>query len=133
MTPTEKRHWEMVSELAVPPPLIAKRVSDLGKDELNFFHGAIGLASEAGELLDSVKRVIAYGEEVDRIEAVDELGDILFYLVLCCQGLGVTLREVQQANLRKLKSRYPSGKWTYLDATRRDRAAERQAVSEALR
>ena len=42
-------------------------------------HCAVGIAGEAGELLDCVKKHWKYGKDFDRNNAVEECGDLLFY------------------------------------------------------
>ena len=72
-------------------------------------HAAIGVAGEAGELLDAVKKVWAYGKPLDRANAVEELGDLEFYMEALRQQIGVSREEVLQANQEKLAKRYPGG------------------------
>lgn len=72
-------------------------------------HAAIGVAGEAGELLDAVKKVWAYGKPLDVPNALEELGDLEFYMEALRQHIGVTREEVLQANQEKLAKRYPGG------------------------
>lgn len=82
-------------------------------------HCAMGLAGEAGEFSDAIKKHVIYGKELDRDNAVEELGDIAFYLQAACNTLGVTLEEVIQANANKLASRYTSLSYSDSDAIAR--------------
>jgi NTP pyrophosphatase (non-canonical NTP hydrolase) len=43
-------------------------------------HMAVGIAGEAGELLDAIKKGFAYNKPLDRANIVEELGDTLFYI-----------------------------------------------------
>jgi len=38
-----------------------------------------------------------------------ELGDIMWYVMQACMGLGVSLDEVVEMNVEKLSARYPEG------------------------
>lgn len=69
----------------------------------------MGLNGEAGEVIDHVKKVLFQGHELDRLHVVEELGDVAWYLAVCAEAVGVTLEEVLQANITKLKARYPDG------------------------
>ena len=48
-------------------------------------HAQIGMLTELGELGDLIKREFAYGKEFDRINLLEEVGDIFWYLVLYCE------------------------------------------------
>lgn len=72
-------------------------------------NGVMGLCGEAGEAIDIVKKHLAQGHELDREHLIDELGDIAWYLAETAQVLGITLEEVLERNINKLKKRYPEG------------------------
>lgn len=65
----------------------------------------LGLAGEAGELANKVKKLIRDGETAELIEGIKgEMGDVLWYLSAMCDDLGVTLGDIAQCNLDKLQS-----------------------------
>lgn len=70
----------------------------------------LGLAEEAGEVVGLMKRVLRnFPKDQERITTenfVDELGDVLWYLTACCIIHGVTLDEIWEHNIKKLKERY---------------------------
>lgn len=70
---------------------------------------ALGLTGEAGEVADLVKKANYQGHILDKDTIMKELGDVAWYIALACQGLGVTMQEVFQMNVDKLKKRYPDG------------------------
>ena len=70
---------------------------------------ALGLTGEAGEVADLVKKANYQGYILDKDAIMKELGDVAWYIALACQGLGVTMQEVFQMNVDKLKKRYPDG------------------------
>lgn len=69
----------------------------------------LGLAGEAGELCDLVKKKYFHGKEVSRERIVKEFGDALFYLSSAADLMGISLTEIVQANIIKLNARYPKG------------------------
>ena len=78
-------------------------------DRLN--HAQLGFATEAGEFATVVKRVKIYGKELTqemRENAIEELGDLLWYIPIACDALGVTLGEVAAHNIEKLQARFPN-------------------------
>lgn len=70
---------------------------------------ALGLAGEAGEFADEVKKRAGHGHDLDRAKLIKELGDALWYVAECASALGLTLECVAQYNLAKLRERYPQG------------------------
>lgn len=68
-----------------------------------------GLAGEAGEVVDLLKKSVFHGHAFDKDKLVKEVGDILWYCTRMCVALGVELEDVMQGNLDKLKARYPEG------------------------
>lgn len=70
---------------------------------------ALGVAGEAGECADLVKKHLFHGHPLDRDKLVKELGDILWYVSQLAADVGVTLDEVAERNIEKLRSRYPAG------------------------
>lgn len=77
------------------------------KDHLTI--DALGIAGEAGEVADYVKKIIAHGHPMDKDKFCKELGDCLWYVSQCAEDVGLTLSEVATANVAKLKARYPEG------------------------
>lgn len=70
-------------------------------------HAVFGLVTEAGELMDQVKRVRFYKTKLDRVNLAEEVGDLMWYLALLCHELNLSFEEVWRKNIAKLKSRYP--------------------------
>lgn len=65
---------------------------------------ALGLASEAGEYAGKVKKLIR-DAKFSRDEAAAELGDVLWYVAMAAEALGVPLSHIAQSNLDKLSDR----------------------------
>ena len=72
-------------------------------------NGVMGLCGEAGEAIDIVKKWLAQGHELDREHLIKELGDVAWYIAELAYILGVSLEDVLQKNIDKLKARYPEG------------------------
>lgn len=70
---------------------------------------ALGLAGEAGEFADLVKKHLGHGHPLDKVKAMKELGDQLWYIARAAAKLGYTLNDVAVANVEKLQKRYPQG------------------------
>ena len=80
-------------------------ISEEGKKDM-ITNGVLGLAGEAGECCDIVKKYKYQGHELDKEHLKDELGDVLWYIAETASGLGITLEEVATYNLNKLHKRY---------------------------
>ena len=72
-------------------------------------NSVMGLCGEAGEAIDIVKKSMAHGHELDRDHLAKELGDIAWYLAEAATALDLSLDEILEANIEKLKKRYPQG------------------------
>lgn len=90
--------------------------------KLELEHYAIGIASEAGELLDAIKRFTIYSKPLDLRNVVEELGDLEFFLEAMRQSLTLTRDEVINQNMVKLSRRYPDVYTDELAAQRLDKA-----------
>ena len=75
---------------------------------------AVGMSAEAGEFTEIVKKIIFQGKPVNEenlFHMKRELGDIMWYVAQACMGLNVSLDEVIEMNVDKLKARYPGGEF----------------------
>jgi NTP pyrophosphatase (non-canonical NTP hydrolase) len=70
---------------------------------------ALGLAGEAGEVVDLLKKHWGHNKPLDRASLRLELGDVLWYVTALARQFGFTLEEVADANNQKLLARYPDG------------------------
>ena len=76
----------------------------------NLEYPTLGLAGEAGEVANIVKKIqrdhggVITGET--RGKLLDELGDVLWYISACADELGLTLAEVAEYNVDKLMKRH---------------------------
>lgn len=70
---------------------------------------AMGIAGEAGEVLEKWKKIVAYKEghisSEDLAELKKELGDVVWYIAVLADSLGLSFEEVMQLNVKKLQDR----------------------------
>lgn len=78
------------------------------KSEHQLTYPAMGLANEAGEVLGKVKKIMRDGV-YDRNAIAKEVGDVLWYAAALCRDLNVSMSDVAQMNLDKLRSRQERG------------------------
>lgn len=81
---------------------------ELNKKDV-LINGVMGLCGESGEAIDIVKKWLAQGHELDREKLAKELGDIAWYLAETATALELNLEDVLEANIEKLRKRYPEG------------------------
>lgn len=72
-------------------------------------NSVMGLCGESGEAIDIVKKWMAQGHELDKEHFAKELGDIAWYLAEAATAIDMPLEDILQANIDKLKKRYPEG------------------------
>lgn len=72
-------------------------------------YDALGLAGEAGEIADYIKKVVGHGKKFDPVVARSEAGDLLWYINRFASRIGSSLAQVAQENIQKLLRRYPDG------------------------
>jgi NTP pyrophosphatase (non-canonical NTP hydrolase) len=76
----------------------------------NLEYPTLGLAGEAGEVANVVKKIQrdhggVLNDEI-RSKLKDELGDVLWYISACADELGITLDEIAHFNVEKLAKRH---------------------------
>jgi NTP pyrophosphatase (non-canonical NTP hydrolase) len=99
---------------------LAKRTMPPSEWREQFLEAGIGVSEEAGEILSLVKKEAFHGHTYPAEKYADELGDLLWYLAFLATLKGLTLKEVAQQNVEKLKRRYPEGFSTEKSINRRD-------------
>ena len=82
---------------------------EISPNDFMIVWNALGLAGEAGEVAEMVKKGILHQHGLDRDKMAKEVGDVCWYLAALCSKLGLDLGEVMRANIEKLKVRYPEG------------------------
>jgi NTP pyrophosphatase (non-canonical NTP hydrolase) len=72
-------------------------------------NATLGLAGEAGEIADHLKKHLFHGHPLDTAKLSKEVGDQQWYVAQAADALGKLLGEIQQENVEKLRRRYPEG------------------------
>lgn len=89
---------------------LAGRTAGAGGDgERRLIVAALGLAGEAGEFANLVKKLTAHGHAISDETLADELGDVLWYLAEAASTRGLDLAQIARENIAKLERRYPEG------------------------
>jgi NTP pyrophosphatase (non-canonical NTP hydrolase) len=109
---------------------IIKRLEEIRNVRL--LHSAIGLCTEAGEFLDQVKKHLMYGKRLDEANLEEEIGDVMWYIALGLDALGLSFENVMRKNIEKLKRRYDKSAGLFSDdaAINRDEKAERKVLDD---
>ena len=81
---------------------------ELDKKEM-LINSVMGLCGESGEAIDIVKKWYAHGHELDKEHFAKELGDIAWYLAEAATAIDMSLEDIFDRNIEKLKKRYPEG------------------------
>lgn len=97
-----------------------------GDPKSRFANFGMGIAGEAGEVCDLLKKVAFHGHELDKDKLKKELGDVLWYVATLSTTAELSLKEVAEANVEKLRKRYPEG----FDEVRSQNREEYKRVSE---
>ncbi len=91
---------------------LARRTAEYPR-EAWLIYPALGLAGEAGEVAEHVKKAIRDDggtvSDERRAALAKELGDVLWYLAGLASELGLDLDEIAEGNLEKLLSRQRRG------------------------
>ena len=109
-------HSTLVSDLKKSSKEI---INELKPEQADALHMAVGIAGEAGELLDAIKKWSIYQKPLDLENVIEELGDLEFYMEGLRQSLNLTRIETLMENIAKLKKRYSKGKYTNDQANER--------------
>ncbi len=79
----------------------------------NPYYAALGLAGEAGEVANTVKKIMRDNDgvvdETFQKEVQKELGDVLWYVACVASEMKLNLNDIAQANIEKLASRKERG------------------------
>ena len=89
--------------------LIDRPDFDIADNDMMIVWNALGLAGEAGECVDAIKKGILHQHGLDYEKLVRELGDVMWYVAAIATKIDVSLSEIMEVNIDKLRHRYPDG------------------------
>ena len=105
--------FDEYQKLAIKTDLDAEFLGEvMKKKNLNtvaFIDKALGVAGEAGEFADKIKKIMRdkngqFNDE-DREAILKELGEVLWYVAVTSLYLGMPMSELAGKNINKLRSR----------------------------
>ncbi len=112
-------HQTMEKYASFPMPHTEKQIDVNSR----LFHAIIGIATESSELLEALRY-----NEIDRVNILEELGDLNWYQAIAVDELHASFEEdVLDRVIAKLRARYPE-KFTSENAINRDLVKERQVL-----
>ena len=77
-------------------------------DQHKITYPALGMAGEAGEVANKVKKIMRDGT-FDREAIADEVGDCLWYIAALSRDLNINMHDLAMKNLEKLYGRKARG------------------------
>jgi NTP pyrophosphatase (non-canonical NTP hydrolase) len=84
-------------------------ISHPNNDEMQNSIWVMGIAGEAGEIVEKWKKAVAYREgQFDKDQFEDfkkEFADVIWYIAVLAERLGLDLDDIMEANIAKLKDR----------------------------
>ncbi len=89
--------------------LAVKPERELTAKEQTIAMYALGLAGEAGEVAEQIKKALFHLHPLNIADLKKELGDVLWYAAALCTQYEIDLGEVMELNISKLQTRYPAG------------------------
>lgn len=110
------------------PRLKSERVGEYDTDfpDVKALHAILGIVAEATEILD-----VVFNRWWDKKKVISEMGDLLWFMALLCRQMEVTLEEVMEFNITKLRKRFPD-KFDAERAINKNTEAEDEAGAQAI-
>ena len=91
--------------------LAARTIDPEQSNQEKLINFAFGLTGEAGETIDLLKKILFQGHDLksNYKDLTIELGDCLWYIAGIATTAGISMDEIAEVNIAKLKARYPEG------------------------
>ena len=117
---------------------LAIEINSEGKGSLDHFdqnitdviHAALGIMSEAGEIVSEILAASVEGRQLDLINLREEAGDVLWYQSLLLRSIGCDFDTCAEVNINKLRARYPD-QFTEDKAVNRNIDQEQEVLAQA--
>ena len=121
LTTANGKHEEIIERLTDGPTI-------------DMLHAAMGMVTEAAEIMDMLKKHIFYGKDLDLVNAEEELGDSNWYQSLMIHSMRLKghytdWEKIWDKNIEKLKARY-GDKFNEEGAINRDLNKEREILEK---
>ena len=118
MKVTTEDYQKLVREVALYRESASKAVHGLPIEALikllRVFYATTGLAGEAGEVSNKIKKILRDNEgqidEVVRMKILGELGGVMWYITALAQEFSLSLEDIMTYNHDQLVSRAERGK-----------------------
>ena len=104
MTPSE--YQELCKRTQASVTEASNRMAFHGHTAIPLTQAGAGIVKEGGEILDHIEKWIYFGNPYDKEAISKEIGDVLWYVALACNTIGVNMEDVMEANVEKLRKRY---------------------------
>ena len=98
-----------------------------GKVTHGMLHALLGIASETAEIAEEYNMSVVEGREINKVNLVEEAGDIMWYLAMLLRELDTDFETVGEKNIAKLRVRYPE-QFTEEAAVNRDTDKEEEVL-----
>ena len=102
----------------------------LDEDKADLVHGIVGAITEVGELAEMLAKHLR-GAPLDRVNAVEETGDITWYLSRILKWANVTFNQCFKLNIDKLHGRH-GDTFNFFRDHNRDLGQERAKLEEGV-
>jgi len=97
---------------------------------VRLLHGIMGIATESGELIEALLKMTSnFCQTVDRINIMEEIGDIAWYQAIISDELKFSVDDANEKVIKKLMKRFPD-KFDEGNAINRDLDTERKTLEE---
>ncbi len=74
-------------------------------EDIDLVHGLLGIATEAGECVEILRDTVLKVRKPDKLNAVEECGDLRWYINRVLRWADVTDEDCERANIAKLHGR----------------------------
>lgn len=97
--------------------------------QMDILHGVLGVFSEGAEILEALMKCVSSESDLDKVNIVEEVGDVAWYLALMLRAVDGTFNMAMEKNINKLKIRFPN-EFSTKDALERNLDQERKVLEK---
>lgn len=126
-TSTHAGHYEFKNHTCNSLELYS--LDESNATSINILHGIIGIATEAGELLEALYNAVIRENQADLTNIAEEIGDVLWYQAVVLKAINSNFETEMQRNIAKLRKRFPNA-FNEHDANNRDLFSEREILEQ---